>query len=141
MFVEYLTLKEIVVIEITFMTSPSWTTDSIIVVKRECRTYIRTMVFKLFIIQSNINEIKRLKKDAGSCHVVQPEFCANEGDVWIGQFVHVCVCVCVRACARACVCVRACVRVCVCERACVCVRKSVCVFVRARECVCLHVYV
>ena len=39
-----------------------------------------------------------------------------------------CVCVCVRACARA----RACVRVCVCARAraCTCIHKSACVRVR-----------
>ena len=56
----------------------------------------------------------------------------NNGPVRRNRFVGVCVCVCVRACARVCVCV--CVRACVCTcvRACVhaCVRASV------RACAC-----
>ena len=44
-----------------------------------------------------------------------------------------CVCVCVRVCARVCVCV--CVRVCPRACVCVCVRERVCVCVCARVCV------
>ena len=47
--------------------------------------------------------------------------------------MHVCVCVCVRACARVCVCVCACAHACVCVCVCVCVRACV------RVCVCVCV--
>ena len=53
----------------------------------------------------------------------------------------VCVCACVRACARACVCVcaRACVCVCACVRVCMCACVRVCV--RVCVCVCVRVCV
>ena len=51
------------------------------------------------------------------------------------QSLHVCMCMCVRACVRACVCV--CMRV----RACVCVCVRMCVRVRACVCACVCVCV
>jgi hypothetical protein len=69
-----------------------------------------------------------------------------------GSCVHVCACMCVRACVCvhvcACMCVRACVCVHVCTSMCACMCVHVCVHVRAcacmcvcvRACVCMHVF-
>jgi hypothetical protein len=47
------------------------------------------------------------------------------------DYVHRCVCVCVRVCVCVCVCACVCVCVCACVRVCVCVCARVCVCVRA----------